>query len=264
MNINWNLVNRAMLLSGQFSLTEEDKTERNATFVLVKQFYLATILESLSEVDWTGGRKRAFLMGTGIPHKNNTRFRFAYDMPFDCAKPLELENNEYFLVEDRFIYTDQKHAILLYISNGKVLRPVPLISGGRPADVMDMEYLGAGRPPDKAEFTTIHSGHPEDILDFIPDEEEAEDYPDYQMPVYEHKFYQYVENMLAAKCAMHLSNQMELHARLLQQAMMIKAEAIETSLGSSAAEQNPRKWWLEDLGIKSDPHREKYRGHAHY
>jgi hypothetical protein len=264
MNIDWNLANRAMLLAGQHEFTEEDRTEKNAAFVLVKQFYLSTVLEALSEVEWAGGRKRGYLMRTGIPHKINDRFRFAYDTPFDCAKPLELEKNEYFLVEGRFIYTDQEHALLLYISNGKALRPAPLISSGKPGDIMGMEYLSAGRPPDRAEFTTIHSGHPEDIQDLIPGEEENEDYPDYQMPVYEHKFYQYAENMLAAKCAMHLSNQPELHTRLLQQAVMIKAEAVEASLSSRAAGQNPRRWWLEELGVKSNPHREKYRGHAHY
>ncbi|MDR0732250.1 MAG: hypothetical protein LBF63_11315, partial [Treponema sp.] len=168
-------------------------------------------------------------------------------MPFDCAKPIELQNNEFFAVEDRLIYSDAAEAELLYVSNGKVLRPVAVISGGRPGDVMDMEYLSSG-PPGTEPEETIRAGRPADILDELPpDPEPADDFPDYRRLEYEPKFYEYIERALAAKFSMKLTDQPQLHIQLLQEALLIKQEAINATKSRRAAKLEPKKWWTEEI-----------------
>jgi hypothetical protein len=250
MNMNRDLVNRALLDVGQQPLADGDMPD-NTVYLLCKQYYLQTFLEALSEVAWTGGRKRDRLMKTHRPHLP-TGYRFIYDMPFDCARPIELQDNGYFVVEDRYICTGVDKAELLYITNGKILRPVAAATCGKPGEVMDMEYLSCGWPDTDPEVT-LRAGGPGDLpvesQDLPPDPAPSEDYPDYRPPEYEPKFYEYVEKTLAAKFAMKLSNQPELHVQLLQEAMLIRQEAITVSMGSSAAKLKPRRWWKEELGL---------------
>jgi hypothetical protein len=168
-------------------------------------------------------------------------------MPFDCAKPVELQNNEFFAVEDRIIYSDAPDAELLYVSNGKILRPVAVISAGRPGDAPDMEYLSAG-PPGTEPDETIRAGRPGDILDGLPeDPEPADDFPDYRQLEYEPKFYEYIERALAAKFSMKLTDQPQLHIQLLQESMLIKQEAINATKSRKAAKLEPKKWWTEEI-----------------
>jgi hypothetical protein len=253
MNIDWNLVNRAMLLIGQFILSPEDLNSSKPTALMVKTFYLATFLEALSEIPWISGRRRVYLMRSGVSHVRNTEFRFAYDMPFDCALPIELRDKAYFITENKFIYTDQEHAELVYVTNGKILRTISAVRPGRPGDLMEMEYFSAGRPGDKAEIEAVFNpGTIQDIGNAIPDDPRIdEDYPDYRMPRYEPKLYQYVETLLAAKCAAQMSEQSELATRLLQQAYLVKEEAVTASLSAAAGPRKPMKWWGEQLGIKN-------------
>jgi hypothetical protein len=261
MNMNRDIVNRALLDVGQQQLADEDMPD-NTVYLLCKQYYLQTFLEALSEVAWTGGRKRDRLMKTHRPHLS-TGYRFVYDVPFDCARPIELQDNGYFVVEDRYICTDVDRAQLLYVTNGKILRPVAAVTAGRPGDLMDMEYLSSGWPDTDPEVT-LKAGGPGDLPcppapgpgdlpplpePLPPDPEPAEDYPDYRPPEYEPKFYEYVEKTLAAKFAMKLSNQPELHVQLLQEALLIRQEAVTVSMGSHAAELKPQKWWKEELGL---------------
>ncbi|GHV91614.1 hypothetical protein AGMMS50268_21170 [Spirochaetia bacterium] len=248
MNMDRSLVNRSLLDVGQHPLTDTDIEWKNENFQLCKDFYLQTFLEALSEVSWTGGRKRDKLVRTGRPHVKSS-FRFMYDMPFDCARPIELQGNGYYVVEDRFICTDVKRAELLYITNGKILRQIAIVTAGRPGDLHDMEYLTAGAPWTEPDVT-LRAGRPADITDDLPvDPVIDEDYPDYRPPEYEPKFYEYVEKTLAAKFAMKLSNNPALRTQMLQEALLIRQEAVTASMGSAAARQNPQKWWKEELGL---------------
>jgi hypothetical protein len=245
--MNLGIVNRALLDVGQEALTDQDIGDKNTAWRSCKQYYIDTFLEALSEVEWTGGRKRDRLVRTGRPVLTDTRYRFAYDMPFDCAKPVELQNNDFFTVEDRIIYSDAPEAELLYVSNGKILRPVAVISAGRPGDVPDMEYLSAG-PPGTEPDVTIRAGGPGDIPDALPeDPEPADDFPDYRALEYEPKFYEYIERMLAAKFSMKLSGQPQLHLQLLQEAMLIKQEAVKATKSRRAAKLEPKRWWTEEV-----------------
>jgi hypothetical protein len=249
MNMNLGIVNRALMDVGQDALADQDIRDKNTAYRSCKQYYIDTFLEALSEVEWTGGRKRDRLAPTGRPILRDERFTFAYDLPFDCAKPIELQSNEFFTLEDRIIYTDTPEAELLYVSNGKILRPVAVISCGRPGGVPDMEYLTAGRPGDFSQFeVTVRAGRPADILDALPpDPEPADDFPDYQQLEYEPKFYEYIERALAAKFSMKLTNQPQLHLQMLQEAMLIKQEAVHATKIRRAARLEPKRWWTEEI-----------------
>jgi len=249
MNMNRDIINRALYATGQNSLSDSDIENKNTNYELCKSFYLATFLEALSEVEWVGGRKREKLLPTGRPITSNQKYKFAYDMPFDCAKPIELQDNEFFIVEDRLIFTNIKGAELLFVSNGKVLRPVSFITM-KPGDLPDMEYLTAG-PPGTVPEVTLYPGRPSDIKDEMPeDPEPASDYPDYIELQYEAKFYEYIEKKLAAKFAMKASEQPRLHSQLLQEALLIKQEAIDATRSSRAAKVKEDDWWSDELGMK--------------
>jgi hypothetical protein len=252
MNMDIDLVNRALLNVGQTGLEAGDMpvdgNGGSTAFRLCKQYYLETFLEALSEVEWVGGRKRAKLTLTGRPVLRNRKYRYAYDVPFDCAKPIELQMDEYFIVEDRLILTDAAEAELLYVSNGKVLRPVRIVSAGRPGDIPEMEYVTGGRPGSAPEVT-LYAGRPADISGEVPvDGPYDEDFPDYRALEYEPKFYQYIETMLSVKFSMKLSNQPGLHTQLLQTAMLIKAEAVNASKSGRAAKKKSRSWWTDSMG----------------
>jgi hypothetical protein len=262
--MNLGIVNRALLDVGQTALTEQDVLDNTTAFQACKQYYIDTFLEALSEVEWTGGRKRAKLARTGRPVLKDSRYRFAYDMPFDCAKPVELQNNEFFTVEGRIIYSDAPDAELLYVSNGRVLPPAGAISCGRPGEAADMEYLTAG-PPGTEPDETVRAGGPGDFSEFGPpgaagggtrgepvplpgDPEPGNgDFPGYRQLEYEPKFYEYIERMLAAKLSMKLTDQPGLHVQLLQEAMLIKREAVSATKSRRSAKLEPKRWWAEEV-----------------
>jgi hypothetical protein len=98
-------------------------------------------------------------------------------------------------VEGSALLTDVADAVLLYITNGKI-----------PA-----------APPDPDDPT------------------EPDDFPEYDPPPYEPKFYEYVETMLAAKMSIKFSNDPKVYATLLQSALFLKTEAIKASMSSSTS-----------------------------
>jgi hypothetical protein len=118
MNVDRSLVNRALFAVGQEPLNPEDISYNASKWRIVKEYYIQTFLEALTEVAWTGGKKRLPLtIAQGV--ENYTQYSTMYMLPLDCAYPLELQDNEYFIVEGRYLYCDTQDAVLLYISNGR-------------------------------------------------------------------------------------------------------------------------------------------------
>jgi hypothetical protein len=118
MNIDRNLANRALFAVGQEPLNQDDVTNKTSKWRIVKEYYLTTFLEALTEVAWTGGKKRS-LLTQAQEIENYTQYSNLYRLPLDCAYPLELQNNDYFIVEGRYLYCDTSDAVLLYVSNGR-------------------------------------------------------------------------------------------------------------------------------------------------
>jgi hypothetical protein len=190
-------------------LAGSDHVDGSFRYRLIRQFYLPTFLEALSEVPWTCGKRRALLVledsgESGI--SNLSGYGFMYRLPVDCAKPLELQENSYFIIEGHNLLTDIADARLLYISNGKI----------------DLSTLTA-----------------EEL-----EARDEKDFREYDLPEMEPKFYEYLEKTIAAKMAMKLSNQPQLYAMLLQSAMLIKEEAAKASRSNAAAKKNGVPWWI--------------------
>ncbi|MDR0455761.1 MAG: hypothetical protein LBH20_03645 [Treponema sp.] len=254
MDMRRDIVIRALFEAGQELLNDKDIDAKNDKYQLCRAYYLASFLEALTEVEWVGGRKRARLVRTGRPLIRDKRYRFAYDIPYDCARPIELQDNEYFIVEDRLILTDVPKAELLYVSNGRVLRPIAVISAGTPFDALiaeaENEYFTAG-PPGTEPDITFYPGSPADIMDELPEDPLPEgDYPDYIALDYEPKFFEYIEKKLAAKFTVKMTEQPRLHAQLLQEAMLIKQEAVDASRSGRAAKVKENSWWADELGLR--------------
>nr|DAD70569.1 MAG TPA: tail tubular protein [Podoviridae sp. ctvSF8] len=116
MNIDRQLANRALSAIGEPQLNETDKESKS--FLLVKKFYLPTMLESLEMIPWTSGKKRARLEKD--LSENHTDYSGAFKLPIDCGKIIELKDKSYYIVEGKTLYTDAAEAVLLYITNGKL------------------------------------------------------------------------------------------------------------------------------------------------
>jgi hypothetical protein len=221
--------------------------------------------------------KREKLMPTGRPALKNRGFRRAYDLPPDCAKPAELQGNAFFEAEGRLLYTDADGAELLYVSNGKILPPDAAASAGKPGSVPGPgeEYLSAGEIG-SVPGVILRAGGPGDFLWYGSQEYEGapwpdghvpegwdegagiplplpegggkgEDFPGYRLLEYEPKFYEYVEKSLSARFAMKLSDQPGLRLQFLQEAALVKREAVNASMSRRAAKAAPAAWWTEGM-----------------
>jgi hypothetical protein len=266
MNMNLDIVNGARYAAGLIKddeeslglLSKEDKNsgdpKRKEHFEVCKNLYLKTFLEAVSEVPWTMGRKRKRLLRTTLPH-GNSGFKFTYNIPYDCARPVELSDKGTYVIDGDFLCTDSVRAELLYVSNGK---RIPLDTEFEEVSVADFAagnydmVLSPGHLDDwdlPADFTVSMS-----IEEFAeenpePMELEKEDWMDYKPPEYEPKFYEYFEMMLAAKLAINNTAQARLHDTLLQKALLIKRDAVKSTKSITANKDTPSKPWAERLGI---------------
>ena len=122
MNIDRELVNRALAKAGQEALKENDIQNNVLAWRTAKAFYLTTILETLSQTEWTGAKKREKLQIIANVENLND-LPYMYELPEDCAKPIALQNGEPFVVEGQFLYTAVADAVLLYVGNGRIADP---------------------------------------------------------------------------------------------------------------------------------------------
>ena len=279
MNMDTDLVNRALFAAGRKPMKDDGTAESKAIRDLCRGMYLQTFLEALSEVPWTGGKRRKRLMRVRDPHES-AGYAFAYHLPMDCARPVELLDRGMFVVEGGFLHTDTEGAELLYVTNGKGFPEFAALEAPRigehcdtvlssgmvgewdiPTDLelcaggpWDIEWHGERVFPDG----TVEPAHmPEgwnfedpDSNDPVPlpaDPVPTDDYPGYRPPRYEPKFYEYVEKMMAAKLASGNEKQPRLHASLLQEALLIKRDAEFASRSIATARQQPKEWWTERM-----------------
>jgi hypothetical protein len=130
MNLDFALVNRALLNIGMASITEADRQAGNEAWRTGREYYLATRLEALAQVEWTGAKRRRELTPAMMPYRGTPDFAHAYTLPLDCAKPVELDGREYFETEAHHLYTDAAPARLLYVGNGRRLIDQTLLTAG--------------------------------------------------------------------------------------------------------------------------------------
>lgn len=235
MNVNFDIVNRALTRLGEEAITEKDKEEQTLKWKLCKGFYLQTILESLATTPWTSSQKHAVL--EKIENDNYTEYQYAYALPADCAKPIQLKNNEYYIVIGDVLYTDQEDAILRYVSNfKKEIKETPEEDN---IEVINDEIIDDEIIPDIPENETPEEELPEEIIE--------EDYPEYNDIVGDVRFWEYIELRLASKLALKFSGEMSLYSTLFNEAKVIEQEAITASKNLGFAKKNGNNWWLKDV-----------------
>jgi hypothetical protein len=176
MNMNTDLVNRAMYAAGVLKESEEKGLEvimegdrdsadpkKKTRYDFFKSIYLSTFLEALSEAPWAMGRRRKRLLKTRLPH-GDSGYRFAYGLPYDCARPVELSGKGFYVIDGEFLCTDTEHAELLYVSNGRfipqgtVFEPVSVtdFAEGRYDTALSPGSVGEwGIPPDLTSHMTV-------------------------------------------------------------------------------------------------------------
>lgn len=116
MNIDRALANRALSAAGQSELNSADESSK--AYLMVKKFYLTTMLESLETAAWTSGKKRKPLEKAAID--NYTDFSGAYRLPIDCGKIIGLADKSFYIVEGKILYTDSNEPVLVYVTNGRL------------------------------------------------------------------------------------------------------------------------------------------------
>jgi hypothetical protein len=123
-NIDEDLANRIFLNIGEEILSQGDRTQDTLKWRVLKQYYLSAMLTELAANPWIGARTRKLLVKEAASYANYSPYQFVYKLPIDCARPLEIQGNYFYVVEDNRLLTDRDNAALLYITNGKRATPI--------------------------------------------------------------------------------------------------------------------------------------------
>lgn len=240
MNINREIVNRALGKAGQEPLVEDDITRNTARWRTIKGFYLATILETLSHASWTSQKKRAHL--NYKDGENLTDFSYAYRLPVDCAKPEEINGSKEFITEGNFLYSNEKDAVLLYISDGyvgnryQVADPQPTndtFSEGEYFTLSDETYTQADSFQAETTYYVLST----------------DDYPEYDELNLDPMLSQYIETRLASKIVLKITGDNNLYQLLYNEALILEQKAINTTFTHSRSKAQGNKFWAEQLGL---------------
>lgn len=243
MNIDRDIVARAFSKAGEEPITQEEWTEGNGNRVrVVKDFYLAILLDSLASYDWTSQKKRVRLEAyTEEDEENLTGFAYMYPIPADCAKIVKVGDNAVYIVEGAFIFSDEPDAILLYIKDyftgqyeySRVENPVA-------EDVSKYYYIDSDGDYVK-----------ENIFDntrtyYVIVEN---DYNFYDQPVLDPTLSSYFECRIAAAIALKLTGDTAKYQMLYNEAQLIANNAMKKSAEQSQNKTQGNKWWTSQLGL---------------
>jgi len=257
------LVNRALMNINMEPLPEKDyRNGGSKEWQTAKAFYLNTMLEALSQVEWTGAKRRRELTPAQTRAKRHAEFSRAYYLPVDCAKTIELDGHELFAVEAGRLYTSVSPARLLYVSNGKRFINQAVISGGNASRRPTLECItggDAGRARRYEWGDNIVSGGDagtprvmgaDGSITVPPPPEADEDYPEYRkLEGLEPNFYLYWEYLLSAKYAQRLTGQPGLADACLAKAIAFGRAAEAASLAGSSGRRKAPGTWQEQLGL---------------
>lgn len=249
-NIDRDLVNRALAKAGQERLTEEDIENDAVLWRLAKEFYLPTILETLANTEWTSQIKRVRLEKPEEETEeaeNFTEYSHKYFLPDDCAKPIEIFGQDEYSVEARFLYTDRDEAVLVYVTDGK--RSPYVLADPAPTE----ETFPEG------EFYTLDGETGEYTLaeEFIPETEywmiSPDDYPEYREFKPDALLSEYLETRLAAKMVLKITGNSTLYQLLFSEANIMEARAVQASMAHSHSKETGHEWWMDTIGRGGDP-----------
>lgn len=247
MNIDFNIASRAFMKAGEEPLTETDIETTSTRYRTLKELYLVTILETLSNTEWTSQKTRKPLELASEEAENYTNYGFMYTLPLDCAKPVALQDDGEFIVEGRFLYTDSADAVLLYVTNG--------FRG-------DHEYVKADPQPTGETFSEgeyyyidedniIHRAEEYD-MSIVYLVEKPEDYPGYRELVEDPLLFEYIATRLAAKLVLKFTGNLQLYSALYSESYAMENRAIKSTVAHSKSRDEGHKYWGEILGLSGD------------
>lgn len=233
MNIDRDLINRALQDAGQETLDDQAINEDVTAWRTCKSFYLPLLLEMLSTSEWTSHKKRKPL--DVYEGENYSKYSNAYTLPTDCSKPIEVQENDEYIVEGNVLYTNTSGAILLYISNN---RRTPVDRLPEIAEDGD-RYLCNG----------LYYQYNAEIQDWEVIEEDYPEYDDIELSPEEAKCF---ENLLAAQIALKITGDPNLYQLLFGIAQNVKNEAIKQSRSQGVSCENGSRYWGEILGLSGE------------
>lgn len=246
MNYNKEIINRALEKAGQESLTDADIEKDSTRWRLIKSLYLPTILETLSKTTWTSQTTRAPL--TLSEETNYTTFEYMYNLPIDCAKPEQVCNEEEYMVEGNYLYTNKEDAVLVYISNGRTVIPVNLEESKE--EITDENF------DDNPLYIKDEDGN--FVIAESYDENETyyksyDDYPHFKEINFENDpmLSLYIETRLAAKITLKITGNTQIYQLLFAESLEAEQNAIKTTQTHSHSKEVGNKYWWEQAGIDS-------------
>ena len=251
MNMDLALVNRALGNLGKETLSDIDRESKTESFLTAKAYYLQTMLETLERVEWTSALRRRELAPWRMPIKGSPDFARAYEVPYDCARPVELDGREPFKVEGPILYADADPARLLYVSNGRVFYcPGGTVSGGNAFTRRDPDFYLSGGDADshrrRERGDPVLGGGSASREPFV---ESADDFPDYRELRLEPNFYWYWECLLTAKYASRLKDEPGRADIWLAKAIAVGRDAQAASRQKAAGRRVAAPTWQEELGL---------------
>lgn len=242
MNIDMGIANRAFMKAGEEPLTDNDITTNSTRWRTVKELYHVTILETLSNTEWTSQKTRAKL--EEVEGDNFTDYGYKYILPANCAKPVALTDNGVFIVEGRYLYTDSGDAALMYISDGYTGEKKYALADPQPTS----ETFSAGTYYILSEEETYIRATEYD-LDKQYYIEVEEDYPEYEEPVKDPLLFEYLETRLAAKLALKITGNLQLYTTLYRESQLMENRAIKSTVSQSKNRDKGHEYWGEILGL---------------
>lgn len=260
MNMDHELCDRALTKAGDEPMTESEWAggENGARFRLLKGYYLATILEALSYVDWTMGKVRSKLeAASGTVWSNNGGTSYYKTSSCNAWDEVDMAGVE--LTEGatsggvtEYTYTPENNTDKKYCYDlpADCARAISLSSG--------KEWISEGgrlyTDDDAAVLLYVTNGHlaraavAAKAAAVTAGNYTQEDYPEYDMPAFENLFYQYIETRLASKIALKLTGKSELYSALYAEAYQIEQRAVTASRVVGVSRVEGERYWTEDMG----------------
>lgn len=255
MNIDRSLVARAFIKAGEEPINDTEWSNAESSRVrVVRECYLATLLEALSSYNWTSQKKRARLtpmtpaeISEDIEEEseeNLTAYAYMYALPKDCAKVVAVDDGEPYIVEGGFIFCDKENVVLLYIRNYFTGKYVYEQVAAPVAEDVD-KYYYKDENGDYIKETTFDMSKTYYVI-------VEEDYNFYGQPVLDPELSAYIECKLAAEIALKLTGGTDKYQMLYNEARLIADGAMKRSAEQAKNKHKGNKWWTDQLGLTKD------------
>lgn len=244
MNIDRSLVARAFAKAGEEPITETEWNDNESNRVrVVKEFYLAVILDALASYDWTSQKKRAQLELVDPEWEENlTTWTFMYMLPADCAKCVSVNDGQDYVVEGAYIYSNEENATLLYITNhftGKYV--FKEVENPVADDITSYYVLNTDGGYEKAETFSDEETY------YIIDQQDYNFYGDIK---FDAPLESFIESKLAANIALKLTGDKEKYQMLFNEASIVGNNAQKKSAEMARNRSKGNPTWISQLGLK--------------